>query len=617
MSHYILGVSCYYHDSAAALLKNGEIIAAAQEERFSRKKHDSSFPKGAISYCLKSQGINLSDIAEVVYYEKPLLTFERLLETYLGSAPRGGRSFVAAMQVWLKEKLFLKNQIKVHLREVQKEFSAESIELPTLLFSEHHLSHAAAAFYPSPFEESAILCMDGVGEWATTSTWIGKGNRIDPLWEISFPHSLGLLYSAFTYYCGFKVNSGEYKLMGLAPYGVPKYADKIKDHLIDIKDDGTFNLDISYFKYHRGFRMTGRKFHKLFGRLPRKGETELSQFHMDMAASIQVVTEEVVLKLARSLREESGIKNLCLAGGVALNCVANGVLLRENIFDDIWIQPASGDAGSSLGGALIGWHQYHQNERNISPDDSMKGTYLGPEYSNGEIIGYLNKINAPFHTHNDPELFDRLAEELDKGHVVGWFNGPMEFGPRSLGARSIIGDPRNQKMQSVMNLKIKYRESFRPFAPSVLEEEVSNQFEMNTKSPYMLLVAPVKRELCKQMTEEQDKLFGIEKLNIPRSSLPAITHVDYSARVQTVSNTTNPRYHNLISAFKRKTGCPTIVNTSFNVRGEPIVCTPQDAYRCFMRTEMDVLVLQNQILYKSEQSRVEKDETWLQEFELD
>ena len=617
MSHYILGISCYYHDSAAAIIKDGEIVAAAQEERFSRKKHDSRFPKGAIAYCLNSQSINLSEVEEIVYYEKPLLTFERLLETYLGSAPRGGRSFVAAMQVWLKEKLFLKNQLKNHLREVQQELSPKPFELPTLLFSEHHLSHAAAAFYPSPFEESAILCMDGVGEWATTSTWIGKGNRIDPLWEISFPHSLGLLYSAFTYYCGFKVNSGEYKLMGLAPYGVPKYADKIKDHLIDIKDDGTFNLDISYFKYHRGFRMTGRKFHKLFGRPPRQGETELTQFHMDMAASIQVVTEEVVLKLARSLREESGIKNLCLAGGVALNCVANGVLLKENIFENIWIQPASGDAGSSLGGALIGWHQYHQKERHINPDDSMKGTYLGPEFSNDEIIEYLDQINAPFQTQNDSELFDTLAEELDKGHVVGWFNGPMEFGPRSLGARSIIGDPRNQKMQSIMNLKIKYRESFRPFAPSVLEEDVNNQFEMNVKSPYMLLVAPVKKELCKQMSEEEKKLFGIEKLNIPRSSLPAITHVDYSARVQTVSKKTNPRYHNLISAFKRKTDCPTIVNTSFNVRGEPIVCTPQDAYRCFMRTEMDVLVLQNQILYKSEQPQVEKDETWMQEFELD
>jgi len=617
MDQYILGLSCYYHDSAAALLKNGEIVAAAQEERFSRKKHDSCFPKNAVSYCLKSQGINLSDVKEVVYYEKPLLTFERLLETYLGAAPRGGRSFVAAMQVWLKEKLFLKTELKKNLKEVQNSFGSDSQDNPNLLFSEHHLSHAAAAFYPSPFEESVVLCMDGVGEWATTSAWIGKGNKIEPLWEISFPHSLGLLYSAFTYYCGFKVNSGEYKLMGLAPYGEPNYVDQIKDNLIDIKADGTFRLDISYFKYHRGFRMTGRKFHKLFGRPPRKGETELTQFHMDLAASIQVVTEEIVLKLARSLQEETGIKNLCLAGGVALNCVANGKLLQEKIFDDIWIQPASGDAGSALGAALVGWHQHQEQKRVVNTNDSMKGTYLGPEFSNDEITNYLEQINAPFHTHGDFELFERLAEELEKGHVIGWFNGPMEFGPRALGGRSIIGDPRNQKMQSVMNLKIKYRESFRPFAPSVLEEDVSNQFEMNAKSPYMLLVAPVKKELCKQMTEEEDKLFGIEKLNVPRSSLPAITHVDYSARVQTVSATTNPRYYNLIGAFKRKTGCPTIVNTSFNVRGEPIVCSPQDAYRCFMRTEMDVLVLQNQILFKSEQPEAEKDETWMQEFELD
>ena len=617
MDDYILGLSCYYHDSAAALLKNGEIVSAVQEERFSRKKHDSSFPYNAVIYCLKSQGISLSDVKHIVYYEKPLLTFERLLETYLGTAPRGGRSFIAAMQLWLKEKLFLKTELKRNLKEVQEEFAINSKYSPTLLFSEHHLSHAAAAFYPSPFDEAVILCMDGVGEWATTSAWIGKGKNIKSLWEISFPHSLGLLYSAFTYYCGFKVNSGEYKLMGLAPYGDPRFVDKIKDHLIDIKEDGSFRLDISFFKYHRGFRMTGRKFHKLFGRRPRHGEKELTQFHMDLAASIQVVTEEIVLKLAKSLREETGIKNICLAGGVALNCVANGKLLQEKIFDDIWIQPASGDAGSALGAALVGWHQYEEQERLVNKNDSMKGTYLGPEFSNSEISNYLEKIKAPFHTFSDPELFELLADELAIGHVIGWFNGPLEFGPRALGGRSIIGDPRNHKMQSVMNLKIKHRESFRPFAPSVLEEDVSNQFEMNVRSPYMLLVAPVKKELCKKMTEEEDKLFGIKKLNIPRSSLPAITHVDYSARVQTVSKHTNSRYYQLISAFKRKTGCPTIVNTSFNVRGEPIVCTPQDAYRCFMRTEMDVLVLQNQILFKSEQPKEEKDETWMQEFELD
>ena len=618
MSNYILGLSCYYHDSAVALIRNGEIIVAVQEERFSRKKHDSRFPINAIRYSLKSQNIDLSDIEMIVYYEKPLLTFERLLETYLAVAPRGLRSFIAAMQVWLKEKLFLKSELNSKFKSLQKELVPNTKpHIPKFLFSEHHLSHAAAAFYPSPFDESVILCMDGVGEWATTSTWVGKKNTIVPLWEISFPHSLGLLYSAFTYYCGFKVNSGEYKLMGLAPYGEPKYTKLIKDKLIDIKEDGTFKLDISYFKYHRGFRMTSRKFHKLFGRSPRKGETELSQFHMDIAASIQAVTEEVVLKLAKSLREETGIKNLCLAGGVALNCVANGVLLRENIFDNIWIQPASGDAGSALGAALVGWHQHQEQERVVKTSDSMKGTFLGPEFSNDDITNYLNKINAAFHTYSDPELFERLAEELEKGHVIGWFNGPMEFGPRALGGRSIIADPRNQNIQRVMNLKIKYRESFRPFAPSVLEEDVSNQFEMHAKSPYMLLVAPVKKELCKQMTEEENKLFGIEKLIIPRSSLPAITHVDYSARVQTVNKTINPRYYALINAFKRKTGCPTIVNTSFNVRGEPIVCTPQDAYRCFMRTEMDLLVLQNQLLYKREQPKVETDETWMQEFELD
>ena len=617
MDHYILGISCFYHDSAASLLKNGEIVAAVQEERFSRKKHDSSFPRLSILYCLKSQKISLSDVKEVVYYEKPLLTFERLMETYLGVAPRGSRSFVTAMQIWLKEKLFLKNQIKVNLKLIQKELSKDLFQLPNLLFSEHHLSHAAAAFYPSPFNEAVVLCMDGVGEWATTSTWIGKNNSLKPIWEISFPHSLGLFYSAFTYYCGFKVNSGEYKLMGLAPYGKPIYADKIKENLIDIKKDGTFNLDTSYFKYHRGFRMTGRKFHSLFGRLPRKSESELSQFHMDVAASVQSVTEEIVLKLARSLRKESGMKNLCLAGGVALNCVANGLLLRENIFENIWIQPASGDAGSSLGAALISWYQYHKKERDINKNDSMKGTFLGPEYSNELIVQYLNQIKATFYTYDDAELFEKLSCEIEKGKVVGWFNGPMEFGPRSLGARSILGDPRNKEMQRIMNLKIKYRESFRPFAPSVLEEDVSKQFEISTKSPYMLFVAPVKKEHRKKMTEEENNLFGIKKLNVPKSSLPAITHVDYSARIQTVSHKTNPRYYNLINTFKRKTGCPTLVNTSFNVRGEPIVCTPRDAYRCFMRTEMDILVLQNQILFKDEQPKIEKDETWMQEFELD
>ncbi|WP_320675023.1 carbamoyltransferase [Prochlorococcus sp. MIT 1341] len=618
MTNHILGISCFYHDSAAALLRDGEIVSAVQEERFSRKKHDSGFPKNAIQYCLASQNIDFRDIKSVIYYEKPLLTFERLLETYLGAAPRGGRSFIAAMQVWLKEKLFLKSELTKKCKLLQQELvnGVEPI-MPELLFSEHHQSHAAAAFFPSPFEESVVLCMDGVGEWATASAWIGSNNEIKPLWEISFPHSLGLLYSAFTYYCGFKVNSGEYKLMGLAPYGEAKYVKEIKNNLIDIKEDGTFRLDISYFKYHRGFRMTSRKFHKLFGSPPRKSEGDLSQFHMDLAASIQVVTEEVVLKLARSLKKETGIKNLCLAGGVALNCVANGKLIQEKVFENVWIQPASGDAGSALGAALIGWYQHMKQPRIIDPNDSMKGTYLGCEFTNEEIIRYLKEINATFEELEDEELFDKLATSLDEGKVIGWFNGAMEFGPRALGGRSIIGDPRNQKMQSVMNLKIKYRESFRPFAPSVLEEEVANVFELNIKSPYMLLVAPVKKELCKEMTKEQNNLFGIEKLNIPKSSLPAITHVDYSARVQTVNRKTNPRYYQLINAFKRKTGCPTIVNTSFNVRGEPIVCTPQDAYRCFMRTEMDILVLQNQILLKDNQPKIERDETWKQEFELD
>ncbi|MFZ9750079.1 MAG: carbamoyltransferase, partial [Vulcanococcus sp.] len=599
--------------SAAALLVDGVVVAAAQEERFSRKKHDARFPQHAVRYCLESQGLLLSDLDAVVYYEKPLLTFERLLETYLGAAPRGGRSFVAAMQVWLKEKLFLKTEIKKQLAAL----AGDAEPLPQLLFSEHHLSHAGAAFYPSPFEKAAVLCMDGVGEWATTSAWLGDGSSLKPLWEINFPHSLGLLYSAFTYYCGFKVNSGEYKLMGLAPYGEPRFVEQIKEHLIDIKPDGTFRLDLSYFKFHRGFRMTGRKFHKLFGRPPRKGETELSQFHMDLAASIQVVTEEIVLKIARTLRDETGAKHLCLSGGVALNCVANGKLLREGLFEDIWIQPASGDAGSALGAALVAWHQHFEQPRQPVPGDAMAGTYLGPQFSNEQIAAYLNDIQAPFHSLDDAALFERLAELLDQGKVIGWFNGRMEFGPRALGGRSIIGDPRNQQMQSVMNLKIKYRESFRPFAPSVLEHEVDNQFELQAKSPYMLLVAPVKKALCTPMTEQQQQLFGIDKLNVPRSQLPAITHVDYSARVQTVSERTNPRYFNLIRAFQRRTGCPTIVNTSFNVRGEPIVCTPQDAYRCFMRTEMDALVLQNQLLLKTEQPKEEADERWMQEFELD
>ena len=617
MNNYILGISCFYHDSAACLIKDGEILSAVQEERFSRKKHDSGFPKNAIKYCLTKEHIDISDLDSIVYYEKPFLTFERLLETYIASAPRGLRSFIAAMQVWIKEKLFLKSELRKLFYDLQKSLNPDKKINPKLFFSEHHLSHAASAFYPSPFEESVILCMDGVGEWATTSTWIGKGNNIKPLYQISFPHSLGLLYSAFTYYCGFKVNSGEYKLMGLAPYGNPIYVDKIKDNLIDIKDDGTFRLNIDYFKYHRGFRMTSRKFHKLFGNLPRDRESELKQFHMDLAASIQKVTEEVVIKLAKSLRKETGIKNICLSGGVALNCVANGKLIKNKIFDEIWIQPASGDAGSSIGAALFTWHQQYGNSRLVNPEDSMKGTYLGCNFSNEEIISFLNKLNVPYHQKEDNELFNIIAQLLDKGNVIGWFNGPMEFGPRALGARSIIGDPRNIEMQSVMNLKIKYRESFRPFAPSVLEEEVSNQFDIRNKSPYMLLVAPVKKKLRKIMTEKEKNLFGIEKLNIPRSTIPAITHVDYSARIQTVNSNSNPRYYSMIKAFHNKTGCPLVVNTSFNVRGEPIVCSPNDAYRCFMRTEMDVLVLQNQLLFKNEQPQTKDNQNWEEEFELD
>ena len=612
----ILGISGYYHDSAAALVVDGDVVSAAQEERFSRKKHDARFPRQAIEACLQLGGLTLEELDSIVYYEKPLLTFERLLETYIGAAPRGSRSFTSAMTVWLREKVFLKHTLRQELNQLRHDPMAA---LPALLFSEHHLSHAAAAFYPSPFEEAAVLCMDGVGEWATTTAWLGNLNLLNPLWDFSFPHSLGLLYSAFTYYCGFKVNSGEYKLMGLAPYGQPTYAALIREHLIDIKHDGTFRLNLTYFKYHRGFRMTSRRFERLFGQPPRSPESELSPFHMDLAASIQVVTEEIVLALARSLQAETGARHLCLAGGVALNCVANGRLLREGAFEKIWIQPASGDAGSALGAALVGWyHQQPEASRTTEASrDGMHGTYLGPSFSNASIAQQLQALNAPSQELPDAELFAQLAELLDQGKVVGWFNGRMEFGPRSLGARSILGDPRNRTMQSVTNLKIKYRESFRPFAPAVLEEEVANQFELNASSPYMLLVAPVKQELCQPMSQEDEQLFGIDKLNICRSSLPAITHVDYSARVQTVSARTNPRFHALIQAFQQRTGCPTLVNTSFNVRGEPIVCTPTDAYRCFMRTDMDVLVLENHLLLKEDQPQAPKDLAWVQEFELD
>jgi len=613
-SQSILGISAYYHDSAAAVVCDGKIIAAAQEERFSRKKHDASFPAEAIKYCLEAAGVQLQDIDEVVFYDKPLVKFERLLETYLSYAPRGLRSFIAAMPVWLKEKLYLKSTLK---RELSELAGLDAADLPELLFTEHHQSHAASAFYPSPFERAAVLCLDGVGEWATTTAWVGEGSSLKALWEIDFPHSLGLLYSAFTYYTGFKVNSGEYKLMGLAPYGNPQYVDVIKEHLLDLKEDGSFRLDMSYFNYCTGLTMTSAKFDDLFGGPPRKAESEVSQKEMDLAASIQKVTEEVVLLLGKSIREETGCEYLCLAGGVALNCVANGELLRSGIFKDIWIQPAAGDAGGALGAALTVWHDRHDGVRKVEPGDSMSGAYLGPQFNKEEIRQYLDSAGAVYEELDDDVLMPRVADILSKENVVGWFQGRMEFGPRALGARSIIGDPRSKKMQSVMNLKIKYRESFRPFAPSVLMEEVQNYFDHDRGSPYMLMVAPVSEQIRTPMTPDEDKLFGIDKLNVSRSELPSITHVDYSARIQTVHRCTNPRYHALISAFQAKTGCGVVVNTSFNVRGEPIVCTPEDSYRCFMRTEMDYLVIENFLLHKPDQAKVASDEGWMNEFELD
>ena len=610
----ILGISAYYHDSAAALLDEGEIVAAAQEERFSRKKHDSRFPKHAIQYCLSQAGSTLADVEYVVFYDKPLVKFERLLETYLSYAPRGLRSFLAAMPIWLKEKLYLKATLKNELHDLLANGDAE---IPDLLFAEHHQSHAASAFYFSPFDQAAVLCLDGVGEWATTSAWQGSGKQLDALWEIDFPHSLGLLYSAFTYYTGFRVNSGEYKLMGLAPYGQPKYVDLILDNLLDLKSDGTFRLDMSYFNYCTGLTMTNRKFDQLFGGPPRKPEGQLTQKDMDIAASIQVVTERVVMGLAGTLHEETGEKNLCLAGGVALNCVANGKLLREGPYENIWIQPAAGDAGGSLGAASIAWHQKLGRERTTTGGDKMSGAYLGPAYRADEIKAQLDRHGAVYEQLDDAALFAKAAEILAQENVIGWFQGRMEFGPRALGGRSIVGDPRSSRMQSVMNLKIKYRESFRPFAPSVLADRVSDYFDLDATSPYMLIVAPVREDLRIPMTDEQANLFGIEKLNVPRSELPAVTHVDYSARVQTVHEETNPRYHALLKAFENQTGCGVLVNTSFNVRGEPIVATPDDAYRCFMRTEMDYLILEDFILAKTDQPHWDDDGSWQDEFELD
>jgi len=614
MAVNILGISAYYHDSAAAIIRDGNIIGAAQEERFTRKKHDAGFPVNAIRYCLSAAELQLTDIDYLVFYDKPLLKFERLLETYLAYSPKGFRSFVAAMPVWLKEKLYLKTILK---KELSKNFNIKKSALPKLLFNEHHRSHAASAFYPSPFERAAVLCLDGVGEWSTSTVWLGEGNKLIPQWEIDFPHSLGLLYSAFTYYTGFRVNSGEYKLMGLAPYGEPNYVDLIKENLIDVKQDGTFRLNMDYFDYATGLTMTNAKFDELFGSPPRKPESDISQKEMDIAASIQKVTEEVVLKIANTIKQELDVDYLCMAGGVALNCVSNGRLLREGPFKDIWVQPAAGDAGGAVGAALTVWHEYLGNSRTPNDHDAMMGSYLGPSFNGEEIEQQLSDYNAIYHYHDDAELLPKLAQMLDDGKVIGWFQGRMEFGPRALGGRTIIGDPRNQEMQSTMNLKIKYRESFRPFAPSVLVDKVSEWFEHDRASPYMLMVAQVREDKRLAISEEQKKLFGIEKLKLPRSQIPAITHVDYSARLQTVDSETNPRYYALIKAFEEQTGCPVIVNTSFNVRGEPIVCTPSDAYRCFMRTEMDALVIENYLLLKEEQPEWKKDESWMEEFELD
>jgi carbamoyltransferase len=594
----ILGISAFYHDSAAALIEDGEIIAAAQEERFTRKKHDARFPAAAIAYCLEEKGIDLGGVDYVAFYDKPLLKFERLLDTYLAFAPRGFQSFRKAMPLWIKEKLFQKELLRKRLRQHANGFDWDK----RLLFAEHHQSHAASAFYPSPFEEAVVLTMDGVGEWATTSIAIGRGRELDMVKEIHFPHSLGLLYSAFTYYAGFKVNSGEYKLMGLAPYGEPRYAQLIRDHLIDVKEDGSFRLDLSYFDYCTGLRMTSDKFHGLFGGPPRKPDEPLTQRHMDLAASVQRVLEETVLRLTRTLARETGVPNLCLAGGVALNCVANGKVLRDGAFQHLWIQPAAGDAGGALGAAYAVYHRLCERPRLGNVQDLMQGGFLGPSYTQEEIERRLNAVGAQHHVLSESELIEAAVAAIVEGKAVGWFQGRMEFGPRALGARSILGDARSPQMQSLLNLKVKFRESFRPFAPSVLREDVSDWFELDADSPYMLIVADVLERRRRAMSEEEKALFGIDKLNVPRSEIPAVTHVDYSARIQTVHEETNPRYYALISTFKRLTGCPVIVNTSFNVRGEPLVCTPEDAFRCFMGTEIDVLAIGNCLLKKDAQN---------------
>lgn len=603
----ILGISAFYHDSAACLVQNGKILAAAQEERFTRRKHDPNFPSKAITYCLSEAGISKEQVDYVVFYDKPLLKFERILKTFMAYAPRGFQSFSKAIPLWLDTKLFINRIIEQELG-----FSGK------ILFPEHHESHAMSAFFASPFQEAAVLVIDGVGEWVTTSIAVGRGNKLDIVSDIPFPHSLGLLYSAFTYYTGFKVNSGEYKVMGLAPYGRPIYKSLIYDNLIDVKDDGSFHLNMDYFDFPIESSMTSPRFHELFGAQPRKPESVITQREMDFARSIQEVTEEIIVKIAKHIRRETGMRNLCLAGGVALNCVVNGRLLREGIFDNIWIQPAAGDAGGALGAALGVWYQYLENTRiTDGHNDAMQGSYLGPQFSDQEILAYLDRNDIPYTVYSPGNLPEKVAELLNQEKVIGWFHGRMEFGPRSLGGRSIIGDPRSTEMQEKMNLKIKFRESFRPFAPSVLSEKVGEWFDMETSSPYMLLVAAVKKSRQREMSEEQQKMFGIEKLNVVRSDISAVTHVDYSARIQTVHLETNPEYHKMISVFDEKYGCPVIVNTSFNVRGEPPVCTPEDAYRCFMRTDMDFLVLGNCLLEKTLQRPLSEDSDWQKEFGLD
>ena len=609
----ILGISAFYHDSAAALLKNGNIIAAAQEERFTRKKHDAGYPFYAVDYVLSEGNVNLTEIDHIVFFEKPFLKFERILETYLAFAPFGFKSFSMSMPIWLREKLFQKKFLLDNLKRHDKKFN----DLDKINFSEHHYSHASSAFFPSPFEEAVVLTLDGVGEWATTTVAIGKKNELKMVKEIHFPHSIGLLYSAFTYYTGFKVNSGEYKVMGLAPYGNPKYKKLILDNLIDLKDDGSFRLDMSYFNYATGLTMTNKKFSKLFGQPVRDPKKDLlTQFHMDIAASIQAVTEEIVLRLTRDISNEYNIKNLCLAGGVALNCVANGKIINNGIFENIWIQPAAGDAGGSLGAALAFWHQELGKPREKINEDNMKGSYLGPRFENDEIERRLKSLNANYQRVGDNELIEKVAKELSEEKTVGWFQGRMEFGPRALGGRSIIADPRSDKMQKELNLKVKFRESFRPFAPSILFEDLSDWFELKEKSPYMLLVADIKKSLQIPMTDQNKKLFGIDKLNIKRSSIPAVTHVDYSARIQTVHKETNARYYALLKKFKEITDCPVLVNTSFNVRGEPIVCSIDDAFNCFMGTNLDILVCENFIMYKESQDQKLKQD-YKEKFELD